>query len=252
MDVSLYQAAAAMNAASRWQEVISDNLAAGQVPGFKKQDLSFSAVQAGFMIRPPNAMPGASQRSAMPLAGTTTDFQAGEMQRTGVNTDLAIDGNGFFTVQFPDGTQAYTRNGQFQVNNQGQLITSRGMPVIGDSGPVQLDPNNTAPITISPTGEISQGQDAKGRLKVSEFSNPGALTATGNGFYLATDPSLQPSAATSSTIRQGFLESGNTSSMNEMGNLITAMRLFEANQKVIQTEDDRVSHLITEVANPSP
>jgi flagellar basal body rod protein FlgG len=252
MDVSLYQAAAAMNASSRWEEVISDNLTGGQIPGFKKQDLSFSAVQAGFMGHPPHAMPGATQRSSMPLAGTTINFKAGEFRRTGTPTDLAISGSGFFQVQTSDGTLAYTRDGEFRINSQGQLITTRGMAVLGDSGPVQLDVNNTGPITISSSGAISQGQDVKGRLKLAEFSNPNALTPTGNGLFLATDPSVQPSAATSSSVQQGFLESGNASSMSEMGNLITATRFFEANQKVIQMEDDRVGRLITEVANPSP
>lgn len=250
MDVSLFQAAAALNASSRWQEVISDNLAANQIPGFKKQNLSFSAVQAGFMTRPTGPVPGATQRSTMPLANTSTNFQAGEMSRTGVPTDLAIEGQGFFQVQLPNGAPAYTRDGEFQVNSQGQLATKQGLLVMGDTGPVQLDLNNPAPISVAPTGEVSQGTTTEGRLKLCEFTNPNALLATGNGVFLPADASVQPSTATSSTVQQGFLEHGNTSSMAEMSNLITAMRFYEANSKVIQNEDDRVGRLITEVANP--
>jgi flagellar basal body rod protein FlgG len=249
MDVSLYQAAAAMNASSRWQEVISDNLAANQVPGFKKQELSFSAVQAGYMG---SAARGAgSKRSEMPLASTTTNFQAGELSPTGVATDLAIEGTGFFEVAMPDGTSGYTRAGGFRVDLKGQLVTKQGLAVMGQSGPLKLDPYNTAPITIDSTGEISQGGQIRGRLKLTEFDNPAGLAQTGSGQFVDPDLAAQPHDATTSAVRQGFLENANTSSMAEMGNLITAMRFYEANQKVIQSEDERVGRLISDVANPA-
>ena len=220
MDVSLYQAAAAMNASARWQEVISDNLAANQIPGFKKQDLSFSAVQAGFMQRTLGASPTASSHFVMPVAGTATNFQAGELRPTGVATDLAIEGPGFFEVQMPDGSRGYTRDGEFRVSAQGQVTTKSGLLVMGDTGPVQLDVNNPSAITIAPTGEISQGGEIKGHLKIAEFSNPAVLTPTGTGYFIVSDPAVQPHNATASTVRQGFLESGNTSSVVEMANLI--------------------------------
>lgn len=249
MDVSLYQAAAAMNAGSRWQEVISDNLAANQVPGFKKQNLSFSSVQAGFMG---SAARGAgSKRSEMPLASTTTNFQHGELCPTGVATDLAVDGTGFFEVQMPDGRSAYTRDGGFRMSMKGQLVNKQGLAVMGEGGPLKLDPNNPAPVTIDSTGEVAQGGEQKGRLKLTEFDNPAGLTATGTGLFVDTDLAAQPSATTTSAVRQGFLENANTSSMTEMGNLISAMRFYEANQKVIQSEDDRVGRLISEVGNPA-
>jgi flagellar basal body rod protein FlgG len=249
MDVSLYQAAAAMNASSRWQEVISENLASNQVPGFKKQSLSFSAVQAGFMG---SAARGAgSKRSEMPLASMTTNFQPGELSPTGVPTDLAVAGPGFFEVQMPNGTSGYTRAGGFRMSMKGNLITKQGLAVMGQNGPIKLDPNNTAPIAIDPTGAIVQGGLPKGRLKLTEFDKLARLTPSANGFFVDPDQAAQPRNATSSVVQQGFLENGNTSSMTEMGNLISAMRFFEANQKVIQTEDDRVGRLISDVANPA-
>jgi flagellar basal body rod protein FlgG len=249
MDVSLYQAAAAMNASSRWQEVVSENLAASQVPGFKKQDLTFSAVQAGFMG---SAARGAgSKRSEMPLAITTTNFQPGELSPTGIPTDLAVAGPGFFEVQMPDGTSGYTRAGGFRMSMKGDLITKRGLAVMGQNGPIKLDPNNTAPITIDPTGAIVQGDQPKGRLKLTEFDNLAGLTPSANGFFVDPDQAAQPHDATTSVVQQGFLENANTSSMTEMGSLISAMRFYEANQKVIQSEDDRVGRLINDVANPA-
>jgi flagellar basal body rod protein FlgG len=250
MDVGLYQAAAAMNASSRWQEIISDNLASNQVPGFKKQDLSFRAVQAGLMARNAGTA-GSARHSAMPLATTATNFEAGELNPTGSSTDLALNGPGFFTVQLPDGQSGYTRNGTFQINLLGQLVTKHGWPVLGDTGPLQLDPNNTGPITIAPTGTITQGGTVKGQLKLAAIDDPSVLTATRGGIYISTDPNLQPDAPANVAVLQGYLEGGNTSPMSEMSNLITSMRYFEANQKVIQNEDDRMSRLITDVANPA-
>ena len=249
MDVSLYQAAAAMNASNRWQEVISANLGGGQIPGFKKQDLSFSAVQAGLMARMSGSLPTAAGRFSMPVAGTSTNFQPGELHPTGTATDLAIEGPGFFEVQMPDGTHGYTRDGECRLNAQGQLVTKQGLPLMGLAGPVQLDPNNPGPITVAPSGEVSQGDQVKGQLKISEFSDPNVLTQAGSGLFILTDPAVQPHVAANSTVRQGFVENANTSSIMEMGNLITAMRLYEANQKVIQTEDDRVNQLISAVSN---
>jgi flagellar basal body rod protein FlgG len=248
MDISLYQAAAAMNASTRWQEAIADNLSANQVPGFKKQSLSFSAVQAGFLAT--NSSSPAAKRAAMPLATASTNFQAGELHTTGVPTDLAIDGPGFFEVRMADGSHGYTRDGEFRLNLQGQLITKQGLPVMGLTGPLQFDPSSGSPITVGPAGEVSQGGEPKGQIKLTEFGNSAALETAGTGLFLATDPAAQPRAATASGLKQGCLENANTSSMAEMSSLIAAMRYYEANHKIIQTEDERVSKLISDIANP--
>ena len=250
MDISLYQAASAMNASSRWQEVIAENLAASQIPGFKKQDLSFSAVQAG--QHPPSRLSSSwhNQRFIMPLADTTTNLKAGEIRPTGVNTDLALEGPGFFEVQMPDGRSGYTRDGGFHVNGQGQLVNKQGLPVLGESGSVMLDPNNPGPIVVSPTGDISQGGVVKGRLKLMEFSDPAALSPAGGGMFVAADSTALPSPSSRTTVHQGFVENSNTSTVTEMVNLINANRLFQANQKVILTADERVSRLINDVGNP--
>jgi flagellar basal-body rod protein FlgF len=251
MDMSLYQVAAAMNATTRWQEVISENLAASQIPGFKKQDLSFSAVQAGYQPRSPMTSPLTNQRFMMPLAGTTTNLQAGELRPTGVATDLALDGPGFFEVQMPNGRRGYTRGGGFRVSGQGQLVTTQGLPVLSENGPLQLDPNHPGPVSVSPTGEVSQGGALKGRLKLSEFSDPGALVPAGAGLFIAAAPAVLPGAASHTSVRQGFVENSNTSTITGMVNLINANRLFEANQKVILAADERVSRLISDVGNPA-
>jgi flagellar basal-body rod protein FlgF len=246
MNVGLYQAAAALNANSRWQEVISENLAASSVPGYKKQELSFASFQAGL---PGAALAGAE--TMMPKVSTATNFQPGTLRATGEKTDLAVEGDGFFEVQLPNGAHAYTRDGEFHLDAQGQLVTKQGYAVLGDGGPVQFDLNNPAPFSVAPTGEVSQGADVKGRIKLVSFSNPQRLTALGNGCFQPSDPTQRPQEAANATLRQGFLETANTSPVLEMANLVTAMRLFETNQRVMQMHDERMGRAISELGSPS-
>ncbi|HTD65793.1 MAG TPA: flagellar hook-basal body protein [Candidatus Limnocylindria bacterium] len=250
MNVSFYQAAAAMNANARWQELISENLAAGSVPGFKKQEMSFAAIQAGLMPHGDITRAGAPLPSMLPTSAAFTNFSGGELKTTGVKTDVAIEGPGFFEVQLPSGGRAYTRDGEFQLNAQSQLVTKQGFLVLGENGPLQFDANN-GPISISPDGDISQGADIKGSLKVVNFNNPKLLTQVGGGLFEARDANLQPVTAAKATLRQGWLEGSNTSATAEMANMITAMRSFEANQKVVQLQDERLGRMITELGTPS-
>jgi flagellar basal body rod protein FlgG len=237
MNVSIFQAAAALHANSRWQEVIAENIAASSIPGFKRQELSFDAVQAG-------AMPAGASRFVLPRAGTHTNFQTGPMKYTGVKTDLAIEGPGFFEVRLPNGAPGFTRDGEFHVNTLGQLVTMDGHAVLGVTGPIQLDPNDAAPLSISATGEISQGSEIKGQLKLVAFNDPQWLTPISGGYFLGNNPSLQIKPVTDPALRQGYLEGANSSPIAEMAHLITAMRMFEANQRVLQAQDDRMGQAI--------
>lgn len=243
MNVSLYQAAAAMNASSRWQELIAQNLAAGSVPGYRKQDVSFSSVAAGVI---PTTGVGSSQ-FVIPDAKANVSFQQGSLRPTTNNLDFGLEGSGFFEVQLPSGETAYTRDGEFHLNAQGQLVTKQGYFVQSDGGPLQFDLNNPDPITVSATGEVSQGSEVKGQLRVVEFNDPKLLTVLGGSLFTANDPNLQSNAATATQVRQGYLEGANSSPLTEMASLVTAMRLFEANQKVLQSQDERTSRLISEL-----
>lgn len=238
-----------MNANSRWQELISENLAASSVPGFKKQDLSFTAIQAGLMTHGDVNKAGAALPFALPNSSVFTNFSGGELKPTGVNTHVALEGPGFFEVQLANGSRAYTRDGEFQLNAQSQLVTKQGLLVMGESGPIQFDPNNGEPVTIAANGEITQGAEAKGTLKIAGFQNPNLLTPVGGGMFEAHDGSLKVSTDEKSSVRAGWLEGSNSSGPTQMVNLITAMRSFEANQRVIQLHDERMGRLITELGN---
>jgi flagellar basal body rod protein FlgG len=246
VNVSIAQSAAALNANSRWQEMISENLASSSIPGFKRQDMSFSAVEAGVMTTSPN-----TQHWAMPRVSGATNFKAGDYKFTDSKTDVAIDGSGFFQVQLPDGSNAYTRDGEFQINSQGQLTTKEGYLVVGDSGTIQLDRNNAGALGIAQTGELSQGAERRGKLKVVDFAQPEQLTAIGGGLFVPGTSGAQPEDVTQPSLRQGFVETANTSTVTEMVNLISCMRSYEANQKVIQMHDDRMGKAISELGTPS-
>lgn len=187
----------------------------------------------------------------LPRATPSVSFTPGELRPTGGRTEVAIEGAGFFEIQLPGGGVGYTRDGQFEISAQGQLVTKQGYLVMGDGGPIQLDRNNGAPISISARGDIVQGTDRKGRIKVVEFNDPRLLTPTAGGLFLSQNPELRPNELRDPVVRQGFLEAANTSSVAEMANLISVMRSYEANQRVIQAQDDRMSRIISELGSPT-
>ena len=247
MDVSLYQAAAAMNATAHWQDVIAGNLASASIPGGRRQEVSFSSVEAGLA-----AHSGQTKSSYyITSANDVINFKPGEMKASGGPTDFALEGPGFFTVQLPNGQHAYTRDGEFRLNSQGQLVTKQGYPVLGSNGTLQFNPNNPTTITLSATGDLSQGQETVGKLQITEFKGSPRLTNIGSGFFRADDESAKPFPAVSTQVRQGFVEASNTSPTTEMATLITAMRMFESNQKVLQMQGDRMSKVITELGGAS-
>jgi len=248
MDVSLYSAAAAMNATERWQDLVADNLSSSSLPGARQQEISFSSVQAGLLAGAPGA-PGT--KFEIPFAGATTNFSQGELKSTGGDLDVALEGPGFFGVQMPDGTTAYTRDGEFKINSQGRLTTKQGYPVNGNGGSMTFDPHNNLPINISVDGKISQGPDIKGTIAVTEFGNLKALNMGAGGFFLPNGAAAQPKPSPTTSVRQGFVEGSNTSPTLAMASLITSMRMFESNQKVMTMQSDRMSRTITDLSGTS-
>src|SRR5579863_3668101 len=246
MEVSLYSAAAAMNATERWQDLVADNLSSASLPGARQQEISFSAVQAGLMS---GAAPGSATGSfVIPFAGASTNFSQGELKATGSNMDFAVEGPGFFSVQMPDGSKAYTRDGQFKLNSQGVLTTKQGYTVDSTTGPIKVDSSNPNPLSVSADGQVSQGADIKGTIAVTEFGNMKGVTM-GNGGYFYADPAVAlPKPAAQTNVRQGFVEASNTSPTLAMASLISSMRMFETNQKVMQMQSDRMTKSITDLS----
>jgi flagellar basal body rod protein FlgG len=239
MEVSLYSAASAMNATERWQDIIADNLSTASLPGARQREAVFSALPVG--------QTGLGSNYVIPSASSAISFQQGELRPTKNAMDFAIEGKGFFTVEMPDGSKAYTRDGEFKLNAQGQLTTKQGYRVLADSGNLQFDPSNPAPITVSADGQVTQGQDIKGKLAVVEFPQPQSLTMLGSGLFRNDVPGMQPVQNPTSAVRQGYIELANASPTLSMASMITAMRMYESNDKVMQMQNDRMSRTITDL-----
>jgi len=241
MEVSLYSAASAMNATEQWQDLIADNLTTANVPGARQREAVFSAVPAG--------MSGlGDDKFVIPSVSSEISFKQGELLATGNSMDFAVEGPGFMSVQMPDGTKAYTRDGQFKLNNQGQLVDNRGNAVQSTGGTLQFDPANPAPITVTADGQVSQGLDVKGKMAITEFTAPQSLTMLGGGLYRNDVPNMLPTPAAATSVRQGFIEQSNTSPTLSMASMITSMRMFESNEKVMAMQSDRMSKTITDLS----
>ena len=247
---ALYSAAAGMESQQMNLDVISNNLANVNTTGFKAskvefQELLYQTTRApGAETGSGNLVPTGIQvgQGSRPVA-TARIFTNGDLSQTGEQLDVAIQGNGFFEVQMPDGSNAYTRDGSFNTNANGQIVTSDGYPVIGGFQPV---PQGTTNITISSNGNVTY-TGATGttsfQVQLVNFNNPGGLASQGNNLYTETTASGAPQLGTPGesgfgTLNQGYLELSNVNVVEEMVNLIQAQRAYEVNSKAVQAADE--------------
>lgn len=238
-------------------DVIANNLANVSTNGFKRsravfEDLLYQTLrQPGAQSSQQTQLPSGLQigTGVHPVA-TVKNFTQGNIQQTGNPLDVAIQGNGFFQVLQADGTTAYTRDGSFQVDNQGALVTSSGYHI----QPQITIPASSLSVTIGQDGTVSvmQAGSAKptqvGTLQLVNFINPTGLQSAGENLYLETASSGTPSANTPGTNGLGRLSSGNveTSNVNvveEMVNMIQTQRAYEINSKAISTSDQMLQKL---------
>lgn len=238
MNIGIYQSAASLSALERWQEAVSQNISAGQVPGYRGRTVSFSAQNNGQFNLSANGSGSESQPASFPTATSGVSFKAGETQPTGQPLDLAIQGTGFFQLQMPDGSTAYTRNGSFSQRSDGTLVNSANYPVLSQSGAPIVLSQELGPVTITQDGSVSQKDTQVAKLSVTTFSNPGDLTPASGGLMLAS-PAAGATPAENPGVLQGYIESSNVSPLFEMVNLVQVSRVYEANQKVITNADQQ-------------
>ena len=181
MNVSLYQAATALEGAQQRQNVIAENLAASGIPGFKRNTVGYHSVNAAMFNDAMKAADKTQLQYMLPRITGHIDFSQGTLVRTGDNTNLAIDGPGFFGIDGPNG-QVFTRDGSFHVNSAGQLVTKEGYPLrqAGSGAPIIVATDTDAPITISRDGMVSQGGAPLGQW-VGESSGSGADVELSSG-----------------------------------------------------------------------
>jgi flagellar basal-body rod protein FlgG len=209
------------------------------------QDLLYQNTrEAGAQQGGGNQLPSSLQvgQGSVPVS-TERLFTQGDLSQTGNNLDVAIQGQGFFEVQMPDGTLAYTRDGSFQTDSQGRIVTSDGYPVQGGFQPV---PDGTTGITISANGLVTyttSSGNSSSQVQIARFTNPGGLDAVGHNLYKQTEASGTPELGNPSEngfgeLQQGSLELSNVSVVQEMVNLILAQRAYEVNSKAVQAADE--------------
>jgi flagellar basal-body rod protein FlgG len=247
MITGIYQGAAAMNALERWQTAISGNLASGSVAGYKKDETSFSSALAGSTRLQPGDLSAEVQQYA-PKATTRISDSQGAVRQTGKDTDLAIQGAGFFQVNTPEGSKAYTRGGEFHVDNNSKLVNGQGLEVQSDAGPIQIDPK-LGPVSIDRSGQVSQGKTVLGKLMVMDLSKSGELQRSGSGLYVPADGSTPPRVE-NPEVMQGYIEESNVVALQEMVNLIAVSRAYEVSQKLITSIDKTTGAAIDTLGTP--
>lgn len=247
---SLYSSSAGMQAQQMNLDVIANNLANVNTTGFKKskiefQDLLYQTTRAaGAEAGGGNQVPTGLQvgHGSRPVA-TSKIFTVGELTQTGERLDVAIQGDGFFEVQMPDGTKAFTRDGALKTGSDGRITTSDGLTLQGGFQPI---PIGTTSISISPTGEVSTTGPSgtqNFRVQLVRFANPAGLDAAGRNLYRETTASGpaelgNPGENGFGDLQQGYLEMSNVKVVEEMVNLIVAQRAYEINSKAVQAADE--------------
>ena len=257
MNRSLYIAATGMNAQQAQMDVISNNLANVSTTGFKGsravfQDLVYQTLrQPGANSTQETELPsGAQVGTGVQQVATERLYTQGNLQQTGNSKDVAINGNGFFQVQMPDGTTAYTRDGSFQTNAQGQLVTASGYPVV----PAITIPNNATSMTIGTDGTVTITQAGSstnqtiGTIQLATFINPAGLESKGENLMAETASSGAPNVATpgvngAGKLQQGYVEASNVNVVQELVNMIETQRAYEINSKAVQTSDQMLQNL---------
>ncbi|HEY3799441.1 MAG TPA: flagellar basal-body rod protein FlgG [Caulobacteraceae bacterium] len=253
---ALRTAATGMAAQQLNVEVISNNIANMNTVGFKKQRAEFEDLLYQTIVQPGSqssdsgtVVPTGVQIGAGVKAGSVYRITGqGTLSNTGNSFDMAINGAGYFQVQMPDGTTAYTRAGNFSVNDQGQLVTEDGYLV----QPSITIPQNVTNVTISQQGQVqvtTAGTTAPttvGQVQLATFLNDAGLEAMGNNLFTesgASGPATagNPGATGYGVVMQGYTEASNVDPVSEITDLIVAQRAYEMNSKVVTTADQMLS-----------
>ena len=254
---SLWISKTGMEAQQMQLDVISNNLANSSTNGFKRasavfEDLMYQNLrQAGSNSSEQSQLPtGLQVGLGVRTVATSRSFAQGALQQSGNKLDVAVQGNGFFQVTMPDGTTNYTRDGSFQVDSQGRLVTATGLPIangvtvpanatgisIGNDGTVTAQiPGNTTPQAI-------------GTIALASFINPAGLDPKGGNLYAESVASGQPNTGTPGanglgTLMQGYVETSNVNVVQELVTMIQTQRAYEMNSKAIQTSDQMLQKL---------
>jgi flagellar basal-body rod protein FlgF len=222
-------AASALRYWERKQEIVANNLANVSTDGFKAQRV-FARLLDG----------------VRPIAQATSDLSTGNLRGTGNTMDVAIDGDGFFVVQTPEG-ERYTRGGSLHLDDKRQLVDQNGHPLLGEKGtPLKL---LDGPVTISKTGEVTQNGQVVDRLRMESAPKGAQLERQGDSLWMppATKTPMKPEAR---NVKQGFLEESNVNSMSALVDMVAVQRAYASVQKAIVEMDHANETITTQIARP--
>jgi flagellar basal-body rod protein FlgG len=254
---ALYTAASGMREQQISLDTIANNLANSATTGFRQRQVQFEDMIYQNLITPGSAQTQQTLSAGLQVglgtksAASEVIMTQGDFNKTDNTLDVAIQGAGFFQVQKPDGTIAYTRAGNFHLNNQGTIVTSDGDTIL----PAITIPSNATSITISQYGIVSAtlpGQTNAtqvGTIQLATFANPGGLNSVGSNLLEQTASSGTPITDTPGgtsgigTLQQGYLENSNVNVVAEFVQMILAQRAYESNSKVIHVADDMYSQI---------
>jgi flagellar basal-body rod protein FlgG len=249
---AMHIARTGLDAQDMRMQVISNNLANVNTTGFKKSRADFATL-AYQVVTTPGAdstqdsqyATGLNLGTGVKIQGTSRIDTTGEMNQTGNSLDLAIDGNGYFQIQMPDGTLAYTRAGNFSRSSEGQLVTSEGYQVM----PGITIPQEATSITIGTDGTVSAAMPGQtepqqlGQIQIASFPNAAGLQEVGDNYLKQTAASGEASLGIAGqdgrgNLRQGMLEASNVNVVEELVDMIETQRAYEVNSKMISAADD--------------
>ncbi len=256
MITTLNTAATGMAAQQKQLEVISNNLANADTTAFKKSRADFEDLLYNNMKEPGAATSATTKNptgvqvgAGVKVVGTTREHNVGSLKPTNNELDVAIDGDGFFAVQRPNGEVAYTRDGSFKRSAEGRIETANGFPVV----PEITIPDGTTALNISGDGRVSaRAADGTvqelGQIQLTNFANSAGLQSIGANMYMVSPSSgapntLTPGEAGVGQLQQKFLEASNVNPVSEMTDMIRAQRVFELNSKVVGAADQMLGSL---------
>jgi flagellar basal-body rod protein FlgG len=259
MNLALWAAKTGLDAQNTRMAIIANNLANTNTTGFKSaraafQDLMYQNIrQVGSQSTQNTQYPtGLTLGTGVSIVATEKDYTQGSINQTNASLDLSISGRGFFQITLPDGTIAYTRDGTFSLDNQGNVVTATGYPL----QPALNIPAGTQSVTIGSDGVVTatSATNSKGtqigQIQLADFINEQGLQPTGTNLLAESAASGSPQVGTPGTnglgaLQQGTLETSNVNSVTELVNMIECQRSYEMNSKAISTTDQMLQFLTT-------
>ena len=254
----LYSSAAGMDVQQAKVESVSNNLANTTTPGYKKEVVQVKSFPEALLVQKggpeikkellsKTKTVGAMGNGAL-ISEVFVNYDPGIVQETGSPTDIMIKGPGFFAVSAPSREDpvrvCFTRNGEFKVDSEGYLVNSSGYRVLGEAGEIMVGGSE---FTISPDGSIESDGTVLDRLRLAEFDDLGGLRKEADGIFIDVRGEARP--ASSTTVRQGYLEKSNVNVVDEMAALIGTVRTYEANQRLIQSHDELLAKAANQVGS---